>query len=125
VTRTRGSLVVATLALFVVAGCKEVEPTTVHLQGRVRSLGLQTPIPGAEVTVQWPAGLGGGESAHRTNSAGQYVVERTVRKREVSCEGLAISVVAPAYATAYSRYTEVGCGGEALTFDFTLYPIPR
>ena len=112
-------------ALISLSGCRELEPTTGHLQGRVRSLGLQTPIPAAQVTVQWPRGLAGGVSTHRTNSEGQYVVERTVRQREVSCAGLAISVEAAGYATAYARYTEADCGGDALTFDFTLYPIPR
>jgi len=73
------------------AGCGERAVTTVHLQGTVRTLGLQMPVTGAEVTVQWPAALGGGESALRTNSAGQYVVERRVRQREVSCAGLAVS----------------------------------
>ena len=112
-------------AACLAAACREVPATTVHLQGRVRTLGLQTPITGAQVTVQWPASLGGGESAHRTNAAGQYVVERTVRRRDVSCAGLAISVEAPNFATAYSRHTEAGCGDRVLTFDFTLYPIPR
>lgn len=112
-------------ALFAATGCRDAPATTVHLQGRVRTLGLQTPITGAQVTVQWPASLGGGESVHRTNAAGQYVVERTVRRRDVSCAGLAISVEAPDFATAYSRHTDASCGDRALTFDFTLYPIPR
>jgi hypothetical protein len=107
------------------AGCGERPTTTVHLQGRVRMLGLQTPITGAQVTVRWPAALGGGESVHRTNSAGQYVVERTVRGREVSCAGLVLSVEAPNFATAYSRYADASCREGVLTFDFTLYPIPR
>ncbi|HEX9580088.1 MAG TPA: hypothetical protein VF970_03205 [Gemmatimonadales bacterium] len=107
------------------AGCGERAVTTVHLQGTVRTLGLQMPVTGAEVTVQWPAALGGGESALRTNSAGQYVVERRVRQREVSCAGLAVSVQAPTFATAYNRYAESSCGDGVLTFDFTLYPIPH
>jgi hypothetical protein len=63
---------------------------------------------------------------HRTNSAGQYAVQRTVRARDLSCAGLALSVEAPTYATAYTRYTEDSCGdGGVLSFDFTLYPIPQ
>lgn len=105
--------------------CQEVPSRTIHLQGTVRSLGLQTPIPGAQVTVVWPASVGGGESMQRTNADGQYVVQRTLRKREISCAGLAISVESPQYATAYTRYSESDCGSPALTFNFTLYPIPR
>jgi hypothetical protein len=109
----------------VLAACGSVPPRTIHVQGTVRSLGLQNPIAGAQVTVQWPASLGGGETVQRTNASGRYVVQRTVRQRDVSCEGLAISVDAPTYAAAYTRYTEADCGSPALTLDFTMYPIPR
>jgi hypothetical protein len=115
------SFVVAALG----SGCAETPARTIHVQGTVRSLGLRTPIPGATVTVQWPVSLGGGETVVRTNASGQYVTQRTLRLREISCEGLAISVDAPTFATAYTRYTDADCGSPALTLDFTLYPIPR
>jgi hypothetical protein len=117
--------VLGSIAILFVLACRAMPPRTVHIQGTVRSLGFRTPIAGAQVTVQWPASLGGGESMQRTNASGQYVVQRTIRQREVSCEGIAIAVDAPTYATAYTRYTEADCGSPALTLDFTLYPIPR
>ena len=112
-------------SLLGAGACRERPTTTVHLQGRVRTLGLQTPIAGAQVSIQWPASLGGGQSSHRTNADGQYVVERKLRMRDLSCAGLALSVEAPNFATAYARYTETSCGEGLLSFDFTLYPIPR
>lgn len=105
--------------------CGRAPETTVRIQGRVRTLGLQNPIPGAQVTIQWPANLGGGESALQTNSQGQYAVERTVRQRDLSCDGLAITVDAPGYASVYSRHTDPDCGNGLLNLDFTLHPVPR
>lgn len=121
----QGVAVMSLLAAALGSACGKTPVRTVHLQGTVRSLGLQNPIPGATVTVQWPASLGGGQTVLRTNMSGQYVTQRTIRQREVSCEGLAISVDAPTFATAYTRYTEADCGSPALTLDFTMYPIPR
>jgi hypothetical protein len=91
----------------------------------VRSLGLQEPVAGALIVVQWPAALGGGQSQIRTNSAGQYAVQRTVRVERPSCEGIAITVEAEGYASIYDHRSDPDCEGGMIRKDFTLYPAPR
>jgi hypothetical protein len=71
--------------------------------------------------VEWPASLGAGQAVLNTNASGQFAVARTRRARQTACNGLAITVQAPGFASAYSRHT-ADCGDGVLTFDFVLLP---
>ncbi len=95
------------------------------MQGLIRTLGLQEPVAGALITVEWPAALGGGRSQIRSNSAGQYAVQRTLRAEQLSCEGIAITIEARGYASVYDRRSDADCEGGVIRKDFTLYPAPR
>ncbi|MBI4419979.1 MAG: hypothetical protein HY560_04070 [Gemmatimonadetes bacterium] len=112
-------------ALFLgVAACMGTPPTTIQVQGTVHRVGSRLPIPGAEVTIEWPGVLGGGQSTLRADGNGRFAVGRTRRRRPDTCAGLAITVQAPDYASAYLRH-EADCGDNVLTFDFALLPQPR
>lgn len=82
------------------------------------------PVAAAEVNIQWPAVLGGGQSVLRTDSDGRFAVGRTRRRRPSTCAGLAITVQAPNFASAYLRH-ESDCGNGVLSFDFALLPQPH
>lgn len=96
-------------------------PRTLHVQGEVRARGTLSPVPGAEVLIQWPRG---GQTTVRTNAQGRYAVARALRAREYSCQGLAITVQARSYASNYLRQTEE-CADSVLNVNFTLFPIPQ
>lgn len=98
---------------------------TIRVQGLVRVVGLHEPIAGAQVTVEWPPALGGGQTQIRTNSAGQYAVQRSLRVKAPNCEGLAITVEASGYASAYDRRSDADCEGGVIRNDFLLHPVPR
>lgn len=119
--RAFGQRLVGAVVLLGAAACAGTPELTVQVQGTVRSVGLRTPIPNAEVTIEWPATLGAGQSALKTNPSGQFAVGRTRRGRQTACNGLAITVQAPGFASAYSRHT-ADCGDGVLTFDFSLLP---
>jgi hypothetical protein len=108
-----------------VLGCSRPPEATIRVQGLVRTLGLQEPVAGALITVEWPPELGGGQSQIRTNSAGQYAVQRTLRAERLSCEGIAITVEVQGYASIYDRRSEPDCEGGVIRKDFMLYPAPR
>ncbi|GBD31369.1 hypothetical protein HRbin33_00321 [bacterium HR33] len=124
------AMILRLLVLFVslsfgLAACRQPPEVTIRVQGLVRTLGLQEPVAGALITVEWPAALGGGQSQIRTNSAGQYAVQRTLRAEQPSCEGIAITVEAEGYASIYDRRSDSDCEGGLIRKDFTLYPVPR
>jgi len=113
------------LALVVALGaCARTPPTTIQVQGTVRAVGSRVPIADAEVNIEWPAALGGGQSVLRTNAAGQFAVGRTRRRPPATCAGLALTVQARGFASAYLRH-ESDCGNNVITFDFRLLPQPR
>jgi hypothetical protein len=109
------------LLCAVLAACAGNPETTVRVQGTVQTVGLKTPVSGAEVNVEWPARLGGGQSVLKTNAQGQFAVGRTRRIPKTACAGLAITVQAPNFASAYTRHAG-DCGDGVLTFDFSLLP---
>ncbi len=93
----------------------------IRVQGTVRTVGMKTPVPAAEVMVDWPVQLGGGQSMLKTDAQGHFAVGRTRRVRKTACAGLAITVQAPDFASAYTRHGG-DCGNGVLTFDFSLLP---
>lgn len=105
--------------------CSRPPETTIRVQGLVRTLGLQEPVAGALIVVEWPPALGGGQAQIRTNSAGQYAVQRKLRAERLSCEGIVITVEASGYASIYDRRSNPDCEGGVIRKDFTLYPAPR
>ena len=106
------------------SACAGTPPTTIQVQGTVRSVGSRVPIANADVNIDWPAVLGGGQSVLRTNAAGQFAIGRTRRRHPSTCAGIAITVQAPGFASVYLRH-EADCGNDVLTFDFALLPQPR
>ncbi len=74
--------------------------------------------------MQWPVGLGGGTSALKTDSKGHFVAGRSVRTDTPDCKGIAITVRAVGYASAYHQSHEE-CDQRRITADFKLFPIPR
>jgi hypothetical protein len=106
------------------AACSRTPPVTVQVQGTVRVVGTKRPIAGAEVNIEWPAVLGGGQTLVKTDGTGRFAVGRTRRQPPATCAGLALTVQAPGYASAYLRH-ESGCGNYVLNFDFVLLPQPR
>jgi hypothetical protein len=112
-----GTLVVAPLALLL-AGCAP-KPVTLHIQGTVQTVGSDVPIPGAQVLIQWPASLGGGESRLTTDRQGHFAVGRTLRPRNMDCSGFTLTVQAEHFASAYDRHREQSCGKGAV-LDFTI-----
>jgi len=119
--RRRWGRLVGPALLLSLAACARTPERTIQVQGTVHTVGLKTPIPSAEVTVQWPGTLGAGQSDLKTNAAGRFAVGRTRRVRPADCSGLAITVQASGYASAYTRYT-ADCGDGILSFEFALLP---
>ncbi len=117
----RCRLFVGGTLLLGLAACGGTPEMTIQVQGTVRTVGMRTPVPGAEVMVEWPAQLGAGQSVLKTNEAGHFAVGRTRRVRQSACAGLAITVQAPEFASAYTRHSG-DCGNGILTFDFSLLP---
>lgn len=109
--------------LLVQVGCSRVPPHVIQIQGTVTSVGFRLPVPGAEVIVEWPVTLGGGTTVVRTDTDGRYAVRRSVRIKDPVCRGIAITVRAPGFASAYSR-PDASCDARVLTFDFGLFPLP-
>lgn len=107
--------------LLGLAACGQTPETTIRVQGTVQTVGMKTPVPSAEVTVEWPAQLGAGQAVLKTNAAGHFAVGRTRRVKQTACVGLAITVQAPGFASAYTRHSG-DCGTGVLTFDFSLLP---
>ena len=112
------------LATVLLHACSSAPKTTVHVQGTVTSIGYAAPVKAAEVTVQWPFGLGSGTSMLKTDSAGHFVAERKVRTEAPDCEGLVITVHAEGFASAYHQSHE-RCDKGIMTADFKLFPIAR
>jgi len=92
--------------------------------GTVQTVGSKTPIPHAKVTVEWPAALGGGQSELKSDQQGHFAVGRTRRVPQTACAGIAITVQAENYASAYTKHTE-GCGNGTLSFDIPMLPQVR
>jgi hypothetical protein len=105
------------------AACAGPE-TTIRVQGTVQTVGSRRPIPGASVTVEWPALLGGGQSLLKTDAQGHFAVGRTRRVLKTACAGLSITVLASDYASAYTRHTG-DCGTGTLSFDIPMLPQVR
>lgn len=119
-----GPCLAAAALLLGLGACGRTPEVTIRVQGTVRAVGMRMPIPGAEVTVEWPVPLGGGQSVLKTNGEGKFAAGRTRRVRPTACTGLAITVQATNFATAYTRYT-ANCGDGLISFDFALLPQPR
>ena len=83
------------------------------------------PVRGAEVTIDWPRGLGGGGTVVHTDRAGHYVAARAVRTQQFTCDGFALTVRASGFASAYSQRSDTTCGRGVITIDFKLFPIQR
>jgi hypothetical protein len=116
------TLAVAPLALLL-AGCTP-KPVTLHVQGTVERVGSRIPIRGAHVLIEWPASLGAGQSQVTTDAEGHFAVGRTLRMRHLDCSGLALTVQAQDYASAYERHDDEGCGKDAV-LNFTLAMLPQ
>ncbi len=99
-------------------------PVMLRVQGTVHSVGTRTPVPGASVLIEWPGTLGGGQSQLKADVAGHFAVGRRLRTRKPICAGLALTVQAPGFASAYTRH-EADCGNHVLTFDVALLPQVR
>lgn len=110
--------------LLALGACLGTPPTTIQVQGTVHRVGSRVPVAGAEVSIQWPGVLGGGQSVLRTDDEGRFAVGRTRRRRPPTCAGLAITVQAADFASAYLRH-ETACGDNVLSFDIPLLPQPR
>jgi hypothetical protein len=118
------TLAVAPLALLL-AGCAP-NPVILHVQGTVERVGSRIPIRGAHVLIEWPASLGGGQSQLTTDAEGHFAVGRTLRQRHMDCSGLALTVQAQDYASAYERYGDESCGtGAVLNFTLSMLPQPQ
>jgi hypothetical protein len=107
--------------LFGLAACAGTPEITVRVQGTVETVGSRIPIPDAKVTVEWPAALGGGQSELKSDHEGHFAVGRNRRVPMTACAGIAITVLAKDYASAYTRHT-AGCGNGTLTFDIPMLP---
>src|SRR5512143_3979545 len=107
--------------LLGLAACAGTPEITVRVQGTVQTVGSRIPIPGAKVTVEWPAALGGGQSELKSDGEGHFAVGRTRRVPKTACAGIAITVLAENYASAYTRHTS-DCGNGTLSFDIPLLP---
>ena len=107
--------------VLVLTACARTPELTIQVQGTVRAVGMRRPVPNAEVTVEWPATLGAGQSVLKTNASGQFAVGRTRRAPKTACTGLAITVQAPGYASAYTRHA-ADCADGVLSFEFALLP---
>jgi hypothetical protein len=114
----------STLVLTVLGtGCVP-KPLTVHVQGTAETVGSHRPIVGATVLIEWPASLGGGQLQVKTDARGHFAVGRTLRQKQPVCAGLALTVQAPSFASAYARHDEDSCG-EHNVLDFALEMLPQ
>lgn len=104
--------------------CPGTPELTIRVQGTVQTVGSRFPIPNATVTVEWPAMLGGGRSTLQSDGQGHFAVGRTRRVPSTACAGIAITVVAENYASAYIRHTG-DCGNGTLSFDLPMLPQVR
>ena len=108
----------AVLGLAACAGTPEI---VIRVQGTVQTVGSRIPIPDAKVTVEWPATLGGGQSELKSDHEGHFAVGRTRRVPRTACAGIAITVQAENYASAYTKHT-ADCGTGTLSFDIPMLP---
>ncbi len=106
------------------AACAGNPEITIRVQGTVQTVGSRIPIPDAKVTVEWPATLGGGQSELKSDAQGHFAVGRTRRVPRTACAGIAITVLAENYASAYTRHTG-DCGNGTLSFDIPMLPQVR
>ena len=104
--------------------CERAPETTLRVQGTVTSIGYAKPVRAADVVIEWPPQLGGGSSTLHTDAEGHFVAGRTVKKRELDCKGIVITVRASGFASAYNNSNE-SCDTGRLNADFKLFPIPR
>lgn len=107
-------------AMLAASGCAG-PPITLRVQGTVHSVGTRTPIPGASVLIEWPPTLGGGQSELKSDAEGHFAVGRRLRTRKPICAGLALTVQAPRFASAYTRHG-ADCEHNVLSFDVALLP---
>lgn len=114
----------ASVLLLAVAACIGSPPMTIQVQGTVHPVGSPVPIPGAQVTIEWPGVLGGGQTTVKADGDGRFAIGRTRRRRPATCAGIQITVQAPEFSSAYVRH-EGDCGTGLLTFDLALLPQPR
>jgi hypothetical protein len=108
----------AAAPLVLVLACAP-KPVTLRVQGTVQTVGSKIPIAGANVLIQWPATLGGGESRLTTDRSGHFVTGRTLRKSHMDCAGLTLTVQVADFAAAYDRHADQDCGKDAV-LDFTV-----
>ena len=109
------------VALLGLAACAGTPELVIRVQGTVQTVGSRIPIPGAKVTVEWPAALGGGQSELKSDAQGHFAVGRTRRVPRTACAGIAITVLAENYASAYTKHTG-DCGNGTLSFDMPMLP---
>lgn len=119
-SRSRWRALAAAVSLGLMA-CGGTPQITIRVQGTVQTVGSKLPISGATVTVEWPATLGGGQSVLKTDALGHFAVGRTRRVPKTACAGIAITVLAPDFASAYTRHTG-DCGNGTLSMAIPLLP---
>ncbi len=110
--------------LLGLGACAGTPDLVIRVQGTVQTVGSRIPIPGAKVTVEWPPALGGGQSELKSDGQGHFAVGRTRRVPRTACAGIAITVLAENYASAYTKHTG-DCGNSTLTFDMPMLPQVR
>jgi hypothetical protein len=122
---TRAVLLAA--AVIVPAGCNRTPERTIQVQGTVTSIGYGRPVPGADVSVEWPRALGGGGATMSTDEQGRFAIARTLRVDSLDCTGLRLTVRASGFASAFSNRDSSGasCGDSVLTMDFKLFPLQQ
>ena len=69
--------------------------------------------------IQWPVTLGGGESQLTSDHDGHFVTGRTLRRRNLDCSGLTLTVQVEGFASAYDRHDDTSCGKDAV-LNFTV-----
>lgn len=126
ILNTFTSMRVLLLALLAFA-CRRAPEVPLQVQGTVTAVGLGQPVRDAEVTVEWPPGLGGGSAVAKTDRAGRYVVRKTIRSTTAECSGLVLTVRKAGYASAYSNRDSslASCADSVLTIDFKLFPLQQ
>ncbi|MSR07348.1 MAG: carboxypeptidase regulatory-like domain-containing protein [Gemmatimonadetes bacterium] len=115
------------LALGAVAvACGRAPETTIQVQGTVTAVGSGSPVRDAEVTIEWPRGVGGGGATMHTDRAGRYAAGRAVRQKALRCTGMTVTVRKRNYASVYNAYSDSTCGPDGIvTLDFKLIPLPQ
>lgn len=116
-----GWLPLSAAALLGLAACAGTPELVIRVQGTVQTVGSRIPIPDAKVTVEWPAALGGGQSELKSDAQGHFAVGRTRRVPRTACAGIAITVLAENYASAYTKHTG-DCRNGTLSFDMPMLP---